>query len=170
MYNDFIIVGPETDEAGIEGIKDAAVALAQIAEVKEPFVSRGDISGTHKKEMSLWAEAGVDPTAMSGSWYRETGSGMGKTLNIAAVMDAYTLTDRGPWISFGNRRQLTLLVEGDFDLFNPYGVILVNPERHPHVNVEAVRRFIEWITSEADQKAIAKYRLRGQQLFHPNAQ
>jgi len=166
MYNDFIIVGPGSDPAGIEGMNQAEAALTKIAEAEAPFASRGDNSGTHKKEMGLWEKAGVEP---SGSWYRETGSGMGQTLNTAAGMNAYALTDRGTWISFDNRQQLELLVEGDHDLFNPYGVILVSPKQHPHVKAEMGQKFIDWLVSDAGQKAIASYRLRGQQLFHPSA-
>ena len=169
MYNDFILVGPAADPAGIEGMDRAAKALARIARAQVPFASRGDDSGTHKKEKGLWARAGIDPTATGADWYRETGSGMGRTLNTAAAMDAYALADRGTWISFDNRRDLELLVEGDPDLFNPYGVILVNPAQHPHVKAEQGQRFIDWVTSSAGQEAIAGYRLRGQQLFHPNA-
>jgi tungstate transport system substrate-binding protein len=166
MYNDFIIVGPGSDPAGIEGMNQAEAALTKIAEAEAPFASRGDNSGTHKKEMGLWEKAGVEP---SGSWYRETGSGMGQTLNTAAGMNAYALTDRGTWISFDNRQQLELLVEGDPDLFNPYGVMLVSPKQHPHVKAEMGQKFIDWLVSDAGQKAIASYRLRGQQLFHPSA-
>ena len=169
MYNDFIVVGPTGDPAGIEGMDRAAPALAAVARAEALFASRGDDSGTHKKEMELWQAAGIDPTAAGGNWYRETGSGMGRTLNTAAAMDAYTLADRGTWISFDNRRDLELLVEGDPALFNPYGAILVSPEQHPHVKAEMGRRFIAWLISDAGQDAIAAYRLRGQQLFHPAA-
>lgn len=170
MYNDFIIVGPGPDPAGIEGMGDAAAAFARIARAEAPFASRGDNSGTNKKELEIWDAAGVDPTGASGTWYRETGSGMGATLNTAASMNAYALADRGTWISFDNRQELELLVEGDERLFNPYGVILVNPERHPHVKTDMGQRFIDWLVSDAGQEAIASYRLRGQQLFHPNAE
>jgi len=169
MYNDFIIVGPKSDPAGIKGDDSAPDALASIAQAGTPFASRGDNSGTNKKEMELWEAAGMDPTSSSGQWYRETGSGMGKTLNTAAAMDAYALTDRGTWISFNNRRDLELMVEGDPRLFNPYGVILVNPDKFPHVNAEAGQRFIDWLVSDEGQQVIADFRLRGQQLFHPNA-
>ena len=170
MYNDFIIVGPPDDPAGIAGSEDAEVALARIAGAELPFASRGDNSGTHKKEMALWKEADVDPTAASGTWYRETGSGMGATLNAAVGMSAYTMTDRGTWISFKNKGDHEILVEGDPNLFNQYGVILVNPEKHPKVNVEAGQAFIDWILSDEGQAAIADYRLDGQQLFFPNAE
>lgn len=166
MYNDFILVGPAADPAGIGGMQDASKALAAIAEAGAAFASRGDDSGTHKKELGLWDKAGVEP---DGSWYREMGAGMGKTLNTAAAMDAYALADRGTWISFDNRQDLELLVEGDPDLFNPYGVMLVSPEQHPHVKAEMGQRFIDWLVSDAGQEAIASYRLRGKQLFHPNA-
>ena len=169
MYNDFVIVGPENDPATIEGMNDAPAALERIARARATFASRGDNSGTHKKELGLWQAAGIDPAASDGNWYRETGSGMGATLNTAAGMDAYALADRGTWISFNNRQRLRTLVEGDPRLFNPYGVILVNPEKHPHVNAEAGRAFIDWVTSPAGQRAIADFRLRGQQLFTPNA-
>lgn len=169
MYNDFIIVGPGNDPADIAGMKASPQALARIANAGAVFTSRGDNSGTNKKEMGLWAEAGIDPAETDGSWYRETGSGMGPTLNTAASMNAYALADRGTWISFNNRQELEMLVEGDPRLFNPYGVILVNPERHPHVKAEAGQRFIDWLTAEEGQAAIADFRLKGQQLFTPNA-
>lgn len=169
MYNDFVIVGPSSDPAGIQGMQDAKAALEKIAESKTLFVSRSDNSGTHKKEMVLWKAAGVDPTGASGTWYRETGSGMGATLNIASGMSAYTLTDRGTWISFKNRGDLHILAEGDADLFNQYGVILVNPAKHPHVKAELGQAFIDWILGDAGQNAIANYKLDGQQLFFPNA-
>jgi len=169
MYNDFIIVGPASDPAGIAGGADATAALAEVADAKAPFASRADNSGTHKKEMALWEDAGIDPTAASGSWYRETGSGMGATLNTAVGMNAYSMTDRGTWISFKNKADFRILVEGDDDLFNQYGIILVNPEKHPRVNVEAGQAFIDWILGEEGQAAIAAYKLDGQQLFFPNA-
>jgi tungstate transport system substrate-binding protein len=169
MYNDFVIVGPASDPAKIRGMKDASDALARIAEANAPFASRGDDSGTHKKEQSLWQEAGIDPTAASGEWYRETGSGMGATLNTAVGMDAYALTDRGTWISFGNKRDFEVLVEGDDALFNQYGVIRVSPEHCPNVKTEASQEFVDWITGPQGQQAIADYQLNGQQLFFPNA-
>lgn len=169
MYNDFVIIGPEADPAGIHGLKDVAAALRKIAEAEAPFASRGDDSGTHKQELSLWQAAGVDPQVHSGTWYRETGSGMGATLTTAAAMDAYTLTDRSTWISFQNKGGLEVLAEGDPRLFNQYGVILVNPEKHPHVKAEAGQAFIDWIVSDEGQQAIAAYTLDGQQLFFPNA-
>jgi tungstate transport system substrate-binding protein len=170
MYNDFILVGPPADPAGIAGMKDAHAALKKIAESEAVFASRGDNSGTHKKEMALWTDAGVEPTAASGQWYRETGSGMGATLNAAVGMSAYTMTDRGTWISFKNKADFRVLVEGDPNLFNQYGVILVNPEKHPKVKVAEGQAFIEWILSDEGQSAIASYKLDGQQLFFPNAE
>jgi tungstate transport system substrate-binding protein len=170
MYNDFVIVGPGADPAGIAGMSDAAAAFEKIAEARARFASRGDDSGTHKKERAIWSAAGIDLTESSGNWYRETGSGMGRTLNIAAAMGAYTLVDRGTWISFGNRQNLALLVEGDERLYNPYGVILVNPDKYDPVNADDGRRFIDWLTSPEGQQAIAGFRLRGRQLFHPNAE
>lgn len=169
MYNDFIVVGPAADPAGIAGMDNAVAALQKIAKSAIPFASRGDNSGTHKKEMSLWKAAGIDPTAASGTWYRETGSGMGATLNAAVGMGAYTLTDRGTWISFKNKGDLKVVVEGDKDLFNQYGVILVNPKKHPNVKVAEGQTFIDWILSDEGQAAIASYKLGGQQLFFPNA-
>ena len=169
MYNDFVIVGPEADPAGVAGMSEAPAALEKIAEAEAVFTSRGDDSGTHKKEMSLWAAAGLDPTQASGTWYRETGSGMGATLNTASAMNGYALADRGTWISFDNRGELTILVEGDPRLFNPYGVIPVNPRNCPSVNTEGAQAFKDWLVSEPGQQAIGSYRLRGQQLFTPNA-
>jgi len=169
MYNDFVIVGPADDPAGVKGMDDAPAALAQIAEDEAVFASRGDDSGTHKKEMSLWDVAGVDPTEASGTWYRETGSGMGATLNTGTGMDAYVMTDRATWISFGNKGDHEILVEGDPSLFNQYGIIMVNPEKHPNVNVEAAQTFIDWVLSEEGQSAIASFEVQGQQLFTPNA-
>jgi tungstate transport system substrate-binding protein len=169
MYNDFVIVGPADDPAGIAGGKDAVAALQTIADKQALFASRGDNSGTHKKEQALWRAAETDPTAASGTWYRETGSGMGATLNAAVGMGAYTMTDRGTWISFKNKGDYRIAVEGDDKLFNQYGVILVNPARHPHVAQQAGRAFIDWILGDAGQQAIAAYQLDGQQLFFPNA-
>ncbi len=168
MYNDFVLVGPKSDPAKIAGTKDIAAALKKIAEAKAPFASRGDKSGTHAAELRLWKIAGVDPDSGKGTWYRETGSGMGPTLNTAAAMDAYALTDRGTWISFKNRRNLAIVVEGDHRLFNQYGVMLVNPAKHPHVKKDLGMAFIEWVTSPEGQKAIADYKIEGEQLFFPN--
>ena len=143
MYNDFVIVGPAEDPAGVGGMSDASAALEKTAEAEAPFASRGDDSGTHKKELSLWQEAGVDVAAASGDWYRETGSGMGATLNTAVGMDAYALTDRGTWISFENQQDFEVLVEGDDALFNQYGVIRVSPEHCPNVKTEPARQFVD---------------------------
>lgn len=169
MYNDFVIVGPPSDPAGIAGMREAKAALAKIAAAKAVFASRGDDSGTHKKELSLWKAAGLDPSRASGTWYRETGSGMGATLNTAIGMSAYTLTDRASWISFKNRKNYGIQVEGDPALFNQYGVILVNPEKHPRVKAKEGQIFIDWLLSDEGQNAIRSYRLNGQQLFFPNA-
>lgn len=169
MYNDFVIIGPEDDPARIEGSKTAAAAFAAIASTEALFASRGDDSGTHKKERELWRSTGIDVDAMSGGWYRETGSGMGATLNASVGMGAYTLSDRGTWISFRNKRHHRVLVEGDPLLFNPYGAILVNPERHPRVRAEDGQRFIDWLVGEAGQDAIAAFKLDDHQLFYPNA-
>lgn len=169
MYNDFIIVGPASDPAKISGIKSASEAMKKIAEAGAPFASRGDNSGTHKAELDLWKAAGVDIKAASGQWYRETGSGMGATLNTAVGMGAYVLTDRGSWISFKNRGDFKIVVEGDEALFNQYGVILVNPEKCPNVKAEAGQKFIDWILSAEGQDAIRDFKIDGQQLFFPNA-
>jgi tungstate transport system substrate-binding protein len=169
MYNDFVIVGPKADPAKVGGTKDAAAALDAIAKAKAPFASRGDESGTNKKEMSLWQAAGVDPSGASGKWYRETGSGMGATLNAAVGMGAYTLTDRGTWISFKNKDGLKILVEGDPNLFNQYGVMRVSPAHCPEVKVEAGQKFVDWVLGPDGQAAIASYQIDGQQLFFPNA-
>jgi tungstate transport system substrate-binding protein len=169
MYNDFVIVGPAADPAGIRGMEDAQAALSKIAEAQAPFASRGDDSGTHKKEMALWADTEADPAAASGDWYRETGSGMGATLNVAAGMGAHAMTDRATWISFANKGDLEILVEGDADLFNQYGVILVSPQACPSVNVEDGRAFIDWLLSDEGQAAIGAYKLDGKRLFFPNA-
>ena len=169
MYNDFIIVGPPSDPAKIAGGSDAAAALKAIADSRSLFASRGDNSGTHKKEMALWKAAGVDAGAGSGTWYRETGSGMGATLNAAVGMGAYALTDRGTWISFKNKGDYEVVVEGDKNLFNQYGVILVNPHKHARVKQAEGQAFIDWILGDEGQAAIASYTLDGQQLFFPNA-
>ena len=169
MYNDFIIVGPAADPAQIAGIKQARDALKKIAEAKAPFASRADDSGTHKAELKLWQQAGVDPKTSSGSWYLETGSGMGATLNIAVGKQAYALTDRGTWLAFANKNDFKVLVEGDDKLFNQYGAILVNPAKHPNVKVKEGQAFIDWLTGPEGQAAIADYKIDGQQLFFPNA-
>lgn len=168
MHNDFVIVGPRDDPARIRGMNDAPTALKRIAESKAPFASRGDHSGTHFRERELWRAGGRDPTRISGAWYRELGAGMGATLNTAAAMPAYALTDRGTWLAM-KPQGLELLVEGDPPLANPYTAIQVNPERHPHVNATGARRLIAWLTSEEGQEAIASYRIFGQSPFHPRA-
>lgn len=167
MYNDFVIVGPPDDPANVTGMRNAPLALAKMAAAKAFFVSRGDNSGTHMKEKSLWKVSGVDPSGASGTWYREAGSGMGATLNAAVGMGAYTLTDRATWISFRNRRDLSIQVEGDKRLFNPYGVMLVSPKRHPHVNAVGGRAFVAWLTGPEGQAAIAAFKVSGIQLFYP---
>ena len=169
MYNDFVIVGPRSDPAGVAGMTDATATLTKIAAAKAPFASRGDDSGTHKAELKLWQAAGVDTKAASGGWYRETGSGMGPTLNTAAGMGAYALTDRGTWLSFQNRGDLEILVAGDGRLFNQYGVTLVNPAKFPAVKAELGQQFVDWLISPEGQKAIAGYTINGEQLFFPNA-
>lgn len=172
MYNDFVLIGPKADPAKVAG-KDIMEGLRRIANVeaasRPAFVSRGDKSGTHAAELRYWKAAGVDLDKARGAWYRDTGSGMGPSLNMAASMNAYILADRGTWLSFKNRGDLAILVEGDSRLFNQYGVILVNPAKHPHVKKEDGQRFIEWLISNAGQKAIADYKIGGEQLFFPNA-
>jgi tungstate transport system substrate-binding protein len=169
MYNDFILIGPKSDPAKIAGGKDVTAALKKIDAAKAPFVSRGDKSGTHMAELDLWKAAGIDIATAKGPWYRDTGQGMGPALNTAASMNAYVLADRGTWLSFKNRGDLEILVEGDKRLFNQYGVILVNPDRHPSVKRELGQQFIDWLVSPAGQKAIADYKIGGEQLFFPNA-
>jgi tungstate transport system substrate-binding protein len=166
MYNDFIIVGPKADPAAVKG-KDVTAALKKIADKQAPFASRADKSGTHAAELRYWKAAGI--AKPSGAWYRETGSGMGPTLNTASGMGAYALADRGTWLNFKNRGDLVILVEGDKRLFNQYGVILVNPAKHPHVKKAAGQKFVDWVVSPAGQKAIAGYKIGGEQLFFPNA-
>lgn len=169
MYNDFVLVGPKSDPARVGGTKDIVDALRKIKAAQAPFVSRGDRSGTHFAELELWKAAAVDIEREKGPWYRDTGSGMGPTLNTAAAMDAYALSDRGTWLSFKNRAGLVISVEGDKRLFNQYGVILVNPAKHPHVKKEAGQAFVDWLISRAGQDAIAGYKINGEQLFFPNA-
>jgi len=169
MHNDFVLVGPATDPAGVRGMQDAAAALKRIAETAQVFVSRGDESGTHMKELALWEAAGTDPHPASGTWYREAGSGMGATLNTARAMDGYTLCDRATWISFANKGDLEILVEGDARLYNAYSVIAVNPARHPHVHKAEAQAFVDWLVSAPAQRAIAAFRVDGQQLFFPDA-
>jgi tungstate transport system substrate-binding protein len=169
MYNDFVIVGPENDPAGVRGEKNVVAALKKIASKAALFASRGDDSGTHKKERSLWKAAGIDPVKSSGKWYRETGSGMGATLNAGIGMGAYVMTDRATWIKFGNKREHEIVVEGDKRLFNQYGVMLVNPKKHKRVKAEAGQTFIDWLLSAEGQRTIASYKVDGKQLFFPNA-
>lgn len=169
MFNDFVVTGPAADPARIGGLRDTTEALRRIAQARAPFISRGDRSGTHAAELRLWRMAGVDPVTGRGQWYREVGQGMGPALNTAAAQGAYILTDRGTWLSFRNRQDQRILVEGDTRLFNQYGVMLVNPQRHPHVKSADGQRFIDWIVSPAGQAAIADYRINGEQLFFPNA-
>ena len=169
MYNDFVVIGPAADPARVAGLRDTAEALRRIAAARAPFVSRGDRSGTHAAELRLWQIAGVDLAANRGTWYREIGQGMGPALNTAAAQGAYLLADRGTWLSFRNRQDLRILVEGDARLFNQYGVMLVNAQRHPHVKAAEGQRFIDWLLSPAGQQAIASYRIGGEQLFFPNA-
>jgi tungstate transport system substrate-binding protein len=169
MYNDFVIVGPASDPAKIAGLKDAAEGFKKIAAAEAPFASRGDDSGTNKAELKLWQDAGIDPKPASGKWYLETGSGMGATLNTAVGKQAYTLTDRGTWLSFANKGDFKILIEGDPKLFNQYGVILVNPAKHPNVKAKEGQAFIDWLTGSEGQAAIAGYKIGGEQLFFPNA-
>jgi tungstate transport system substrate-binding protein len=169
MYNDFVLVGPKSDPAKVGGGKDIVVALRRIKAAPAPFASRGDRSGTHFAELQLWKAAGVDIAKEKGPWYRDTGSGMGPTLNTAAGMNAYALTDRGTWLSFKNRGDLVIVVEGDKRLFNQYGVMLVNPAKHPHVKKDMGQAFVDWVISREGQQAIADYKINGQQLFFPNA-
>jgi tungstate transport system substrate-binding protein len=166
MHNDFVILGPPADPAGVRGLKDAAAALRKIAEAGSPFVSRGDDSGTHKKEDSLWAAAGIEP---EGEWYMSAGQGMGACLTIADEKQGYVLADRGTFIAYGDKVGLKVVVEGDDRLFNPYGVIAVNPEKHPHVKHAEATKFVEWLTSPEAQDMIAGFKKGGQQLFYPDA-
>jgi len=169
MYNDFIIVGPKSDPAHIGGDKDVADALRKIAVAKAPFISRGDRSGTHQAELRLWKIAGIDIAASKGDWYREIGQGMGPALNMASSSNAYLLSDRGTWLSFKNRGDLVILTEGDKRLFNQYGVMLVNPEKHPNVKAKDGQAFVDWLISQKGQETIAGYKVGGEQLFFPNA-
>jgi len=169
MYNDFVLIGPKDDPAGVKG-KDIETALKTIQAKAMPFVSRGDRSGTHAAELALWKQAGIDTTASKGPWYREIGQGMGAALNTASAMNGYVLSDRGTWISFKNRGDLAIVVEGDKRLFNQYGVMLVNPEKYPSVKKELGQTFIDWLISPEGQAAIAGYKIDGQQLFFPDAE
>jgi len=169
MYNDFVLVGPKSDPAKVAGGKDIVEALRKVKAHAAPFVSRGDRSGTHMAELGLWKQSGIDIASDKGPWYRDTGQGMGPALNSASSMNGYILTDRATWISFKNRGDLTIVVEGDKRLFNQYGVILVNPEKHKHVKKELGQAFIDWVVSPDGQKAIADYKIGSDQLFFPNA-
>jgi tungstate transport system substrate-binding protein len=169
MYNDFVLIGPKSDLAGIKGMSDVAKALQAIKSRGAPFISRGDRSGTHIAELDLWKAAGIDIGKEKGPWYKEIGQGMGAALNTASAANAYVLADRGTWLSFKNRGDLDIVVAGDKRLFNQYGVILVNPARHPHVKRELGQAFIDWLVSLEGQRAIADYKVGGEQLFYPNA-
>jgi tungstate transport system substrate-binding protein len=169
MYNDFVLIGPASDPAGIKGSKDVAEALKTIRSKGAPFVSRGDRSGTHIAEIALWKAAGIDIEKEKGDWYKSIGQGMGAALNTASASNAYVLSDRGTWLSFKNPGSLAIVVEGDKRLFNQYGVMLVNPEKHPSVKKELGQQFIDWLVSPEGQKAIAAYKINGKQLFYPNA-
>ena len=169
MYNDFILVGPQGDPAGIKGSKDIVAALKALKDKGIAFISRGDKSGTHQAELNLWSIAGIDIAKEKGPWYKEIGQGMGAALNSAAASNAYVLADRATWLSFKNKGDLVIAVEGDKRLFNQYGVILVNPEKHPSVKKELGQQFIDWLVSAEGQKAIADYKINGEQLFYPNA-
>jgi tungstate transport system substrate-binding protein len=169
MYNDFVLIGPKNDPAGIKGQSDIVAALQAIKAKTPPFISRGDRSGTHIAELDLWKAAGIDIAKDKGPWYKEIGQGMGAALNTASASNAYVLADRGTWIAFKNRGELDIVVQGDKRLFNQYGVMLVNPAKHPHVKKELGQAFIDWLVSAVGQKAIADYKIEGQQLFFPNA-
>jgi tungstate transport system substrate-binding protein len=169
MYNDFVLIGPQSDPAHVRASKDVAVAFRTIRDAGAPFVSRGDRSGTHFAELEIWKLAGIDIAREKGPWYRDTGQGMGPALNTATVMNAYILADRGTWLSFKNRGELTIVVEGDKRLYNQYGVMLVNPARHQNVKQEMGQAFVDWLISVEGQKAIADYKINGEQLFFPNA-
>jgi tungstate transport system substrate-binding protein len=169
MYNDFVLIDPKSDPAGVNGGKDIVAALKAIKDKGAPFISRGDRSGTHLAELNLWKLADIDIEKDKGPWYKSIGQGMGAALNIASASNAYVLSDRGTWLSFKNRGDLTISVQGDKRLFNQYGVILVNPEKHPQVKKELGQAFIDWLISPEGQKAIADYKIGGEQLFYPNA-
>jgi tungstate transport system substrate-binding protein len=169
MYNDFVLIGPKSDPAKIAGGKDIVVALQKIQAAQAPFVSRGDRSGTHMAELKLWKDAGIEIDKSKGPWYRDTGQGMGPALNTASSMNGHILADRATWLAFKNRGDLAILVEGDKRLFNQYGVILVNPDKHPTVKKDLGQTFIDWVVSPEGQKVIADYKIGGEQLFFPNA-
>jgi len=169
MYNDFVLIGPKSDPAKVAGGKDIVEALKKLQSAQAPFVSRGDRSGTHMAELDLWKVSGIDIDKAKGPWYRDVGQGMGPALNTAASMNAYILADRGTWLAFKNRGDLEILVQGDKRLFNQYGVMLVNPDKHPNVKKDLGQTFIDWLVSKEGQEAIAGYKIDGQQLFFPNA-
>src|SRR6185312_1242496 len=169
MYNDFVLIGPKSDPAGIKGMKDVGAALKAIMARAAPFISRGDRSGTHVAEINLWKASGIDIEQEKGPWYKSVGQGMGAALNTAGASNAYVLSDRGTWISFKNKGDLVIAVEGDKRLFNQYGVMLVNPAKHPNVKKDLGQQFIDWLVSPEGQKAIADYKINGEQLFYPNA-
>jgi tungstate transport system substrate-binding protein len=170
MYNDFVLIGPKSDPAGIKGMKDVAKAMQTIKDKQAPFISRGDRSGTHIAELALWKDAGIDIEEDKGPWYKSIGQGMGAALNTAGAGNAYVLSDRGTWIHFKNKGDLAIVVEGDKRMFNQYGVMLVNPEKHPNVKKELGQQFIDYLVSPQGQKDIANYKIDGQQLFYPNAE
>ncbi len=169
MYNDFVLIGPKTDQAGVAGTKDIVAALRTLHDKQITFISRGDRSGTHLAELALWKAAGIEVGPNSGAWYKSIGQGMGAALNTAAALNAYVLSDRGTWLAFGNKGDLDIAVQGDKRLFNQYGVTLVNPQKHSHVKAAAGQQFIDWLVSPEGQRAIADYRINGSQLFYPNA-
>jgi tungstate transport system substrate-binding protein len=169
MYNDFVLIGPQKDPAGVAGTRDIVAALKVLHDRQIPFISRGDRSGTHLAELALWKLAGIEVGPDAGAWYKSIGQGMGAALNTAVALDAYVLSDRGTWLAFGNKADLAIAVQGDKRLFNQYGVMLVDPRKHPHVKAAAGQRFIDWLVSPEGQRAIADYRIGGQQLFFPNA-
>jgi tungstate transport system substrate-binding protein len=169
MYNDFVLIGPKSDPAGIKGMKDVGKAFTTIKDKQATFISRGDRSGTHVAELKLWKDSGIDIDKDKGPWYKSIGQGMGAALNTAGAGNAYVLSDRGTWIHFKNKGDLQILVEDDKRMFNQYGVMLVNPEKHPNVKKELGQAFIDWLVSPEGQKAIANYKINGEQLFHPNA-
>ena len=169
MYNGFVLIGPKSDPAGVSGGRDVLDAMKKIKAASAPFVSRGDNSGTHIAELDLWKLAGIDIAKEKGSWYRDTGQGMGPALNTAAAMNAYILSDRGTWLSFKNRGELSIAVEGDRRLFNQYGIMLVNPIKHPNVKIDLGQAFVHWVISPEGQKTIAEYKIGGEQLFFPNS-
>jgi tungstate transport system substrate-binding protein len=170
MYNDFVLIGPKSDPAGIKGMKDVAKAMQTIKDKQAPFISRGDRSGTHIAELNLWKDSGIDIEKDKGPWYKSIGQGMGAALNTAGASNAYVLSDRGTWIHFKNKGDLAIVVEGDKRMFNQYGVMLVNPEKHPNVKKELGQQFIDYLVSRQGQKDIANYKIDGQQLFYPNAE